>query len=266
MLGEGNYHVSGDTVVYTMDSFIASDGWKRYYTEGGDYPDDDIGNFLRAVDTASADPNIRSFVIDLTTNIGGHVKMALYALAVITGEEQRFISVDCRTGGERIAYAHSDVNTDGVYDDRDLHKRCDLNFGILSSRETYSSGNMFVNLAKELGVTVIGENPGGGCAFLTYAATPEGFPHCMSSTEMISGSDGDYIAFDRGTDPDVRIDVPETDGALDYSAYFDIDSISRIMNERHPKDDAPSELVIGLAITVTALATLLLLGGIFRKG
>ena len=267
-LGEGNYHVSGDTAIYTMDSFRTSDGWDRYYREGGDYPDDDIGDFLRALDAASADPDVRNFVIDLTTNGGGQIDAALFVLAAITGLEQRYINVDSRSGAERIYHVRSDVNTDGVYDERDLQKRCDLNFGILSSRITYSSGNMVVNIAKEMGVTVIGENPGGGCASLTYAATPEGFTHPMSSTAMNTGPDFDYAAYDRGSDPDVRIDVPERDGIPDYSAYFDIGSISRIMDERNPeeKEGAPTGMAFALAAAVAVLAALLLLDGIIRKG
>ena len=266
MLGEGNYHVSGDTAIYTMNSFYASDGWERYYGEGGDYPDDDIGNFLRAVDTASADPDVRNFVIDLTTNEGGVIDVALYVLAAITGVEQKYINIDSHTGAKRIYYVRSDVNTDGVYDERDLNKRCDLNFGVLSSRYTYSCGNMFVNIAKELGVTVIGENPGGGCCSLSFATTPEGFPHPMSSTAMNTGSDFDYAAFERGADPDVRIEMTETGGVLDYTAYFDMVSISRIMDEQHPaEEDAPSETAVVLTVAITILAILLLLSGSGKK-
>ena len=75
-------------------------------------------------------------------------------------------------------------------------------------------------------------------------------------------------AFDRGADPDVRIDVPERDGVLDYSAYFDIDSIGRIMDEIHPEkeEDAPSEIAPVLGAAVAVLVALLLLCGILRKG
>ena len=88
----------------------------------------------------------------------------------------------------------------------------------------------------------------------------------MSSTAMNTGSDFDYAAFERGADPDVRIEVTETDGVLDYTAYFDMDSISRIMDERHPaEEDAPSETAVVLTVAIAILAILLLLSGSGKK-
>ena len=264
ILGEGSYHVYGDTAFYIMDGFTCGD-WSGYYSGGGDYPDDTIGNFLRAVDTASADPRIKNFVIDLSANGGGLVNAALYILAAITGQEPMGYTVNCESGAERIARFHMDINTDGVYDEGDLRKRADLNFGILSSRFTYSSGTILVNQAKEMGVTVIGERPGGGSATLTYTVTPEGFPHHMGTVILNTVSDFDFMAFDRGFEPDVPITVGESNGMKDFSAFYDLAAISRIMDEQHPSEHTHSKALMVPALAVAMLALLMMVGGVRRR-
>ncbi|MBO6109099.1 MAG: hypothetical protein J6P16_06830, partial [Eubacterium sp.] len=71
-LGEGYYHTSGDTAVYSFDSFgFDVDAWNKYYKDGGEIPEDTFGTFMKSVNKAQADPNIKNFVLDLTCNSGG---------------------------------------------------------------------------------------------------------------------------------------------------------------------------------------------------
>ena len=262
--GEGDYHSRGDTAVYTMDAFDSLWGWDEYYANGGDYPDDTVGNLLRAMDMASADPKIRNFIIDLTTCDGGDVDVMLIILAMISGCQPDQCYTDPVTGAKYVDRVHVDVNLDGRYDERDLHKRCDLNFAILTSELSFSSGNSLPILAKEVGVTIIGERSGGGCAALMSCCTPEGFVQTLSSYFLQTSSDFDTIAFDSGAEPDVKLDVPERDGMPDYSSFYDITMLSRIMYERYPPEDAPSEIAVILAAAIIILAALLLIGGIRR--
>ena len=154
-----------------------------------------------------------------------------------------------------------DVNLDGVYDEKDLCKRYDLNFGILTSRLSYSAGNMFPILAQEMGVTVIGERSGGGCCATTKAAIPEGFTEYMSSYCMFTRSDLDAAAFENGAVPDVPLDVPETDGLPDYSSFYDLERLSTIMNEQYPdgKDIGDIGMVMVLIVIVAISSSIILL-------
>ena len=89
LLGEGHYFTKGDTAMYSMNGFVADKApWYEYYAKGGSFDDYDETVFMglvSAMNKAQADPEIKNFVIDLSTNGGGSadVLMALYSL--ITG-------------------------------------------------------------------------------------------------------------------------------------------------------------------------------------
>ena len=263
--GEGDYHTWGDTAVYTVDVFESTYAWYAYYDDRSDYPDDTVGNFLRALDAASSDPYIRNFILDLTTCDGGDVGTGMALMAIMTGEEPYTCYTDTLTGAVYADHIHIDVNLDGRYDDNDLRKRCDLNFGILIGRESYSAGNNMPAIAKGKGVTIMGEQGGGGCSSLMYGCTPEGFCYIMSSYNMRCTPDIDPVSLDRGTIPDVWLTDPGTDSEADYSSFFDLAKLSRIMNEQHPRGNVSSEIVIASVIAVMILAASIMLSGFRRK-
>ena len=263
--GEGDYHVSGDTAVFSIDTISDSSRWGRYYSEGGDYPDDTLGNLLRAMDAASADPAVRNFVIDLSLCQGGSVNTTMAILGVITGQAPTEWVTDRLTGAGYADHYRVDTNLDGVYDECDLQKRYDFNFGILTSRLSYSAGNILAISAKGSGVTIMGERSGGGPSNLMKCADPEGFTEYMSSFVMHTGSDFDYRAFDSGVEPDVLIAVTESDGVPDYSALYDFKTLSRIMNEQNHVENTHSATLTVPAAALVVLAMSILIGGMRRK-
>lgn len=264
--GEGNYHVSGDTAVFSIDTFEGLSGWDVYYQEKDDYPDDTLGDFLRALDAASADANVKNFIIDLSLCSGGILGTVEAILTIIKGQEARDWTEDSLTGARYTHYFLVDTNLDGVYDEKDLCKRYDLDFGILTSRLSYSAGNLVPNLAKEMGVTIIGERSGGGCCTLTACASPEGFTEYMSSSDMHSKSDFDTIAYDRGAIPDVPLEVPETDGLPDYSSFYDLELLSAIMNEQYPKENDNGNFgITAVLVTIAAIVMIVSLVCLTRR-
>jgi len=68
MFGDASYAEAGDTAVFMFNSFVLdTDGWESYYRQGGELPveTDTYAAFHAALDKASANPEIKNFVIDL---------------------------------------------------------------------------------------------------------------------------------------------------------------------------------------------------------
>ena len=62
-IGDEYFHIEGDTALFSFDSFVADEqAWRDYYENGGELPDDTVGDFKRALD-AAADANVKNFVV-----------------------------------------------------------------------------------------------------------------------------------------------------------------------------------------------------------
>ncbi|MBR4226211.1 MAG: hypothetical protein IKR86_05480 [Candidatus Methanomethylophilaceae archaeon] len=59
-IGSDAYFIAkGDTAVFSFNSFAQDvPAWERYMKDGGELPDDTIGNFFRAANKASQGPAI----------------------------------------------------------------------------------------------------------------------------------------------------------------------------------------------------------------
>ena len=114
-----------------------------------------------------------------------------------------------------------DRNFDGVFDERDAAVRYDFRCGVLTSRLSFSCGNLLPSLMKDRGLAVLGETSGGGTCAVTVHATPEGLPYQISSAlgRLINAA-GETI------DEGVPVDVP-----IEEDRFYDIDLLSRAMND-----------------------------------
>ena len=98
-----------------------------------------------------------------------------------------------------------DSNLDGVIDENDSFKK-DLNKYVLTSRASFSCGNLVPALLKEGGVTVIGETTGGGSCIVYQTATANGTFFQMSGpTEIVTYKNGRLTSVDDGVTPDYKI-------------------------------------------------------------
>lgn len=72
ILDDSNYIEKGDTALFAFDEFKIEDKeWIEYYENGGEYPNDTVGNLLKALDKAKENPEIKNFIIDISKNGGG---------------------------------------------------------------------------------------------------------------------------------------------------------------------------------------------------
>ncbi len=229
------YTISGDTAVYTFDSFNQDvEAWKAYMADRKELPDDAIGNLFEALEMASSDPSIKNIVIDLTTNEGGYLGIAGFIYSLITGESLVSEQLNTITGEVSKGSAICDINLDGKFDDADHAKLYDLNFGVLTSACTFSSGNYLPVVLKDAGVAILGERSGGGVCNLVQAATADGIIITTSgNTKMVMGYGEpgyDELKVEGGAEPDIGLTSEGPDGATDYSKIYDLKLISEGMN------------------------------------
>lgn len=209
--------VSGNTAVFVFDSFDA----------------DTATQFREALVYAESH-DIRNFVVDLSCNGGGLVVSALFMLASMlcqtTGSNTAsHMSQKTITGNTVENIAQFDLNLDGEFNDDDKSVGYDLNFSILTSRYSFSSGNLLPVLAHEKGIAIFGEVSGGGACSLEKIYLADAhyiFASSYNKFVTISGLDVDL-----GAPVDELLVTTDETGTADYSGLYDIDRLGQLTED-----------------------------------
>ncbi|MBP3269822.1 MAG: hypothetical protein J6L98_03990 [Bacteroidales bacterium] len=245
--GKGvTYFKKGNTAVCVFDSFNSRNekAWKEYYAGTGpmptieNAPGDDMVIFLDALKKADADPEVKNLIIDITANGGGSADIVMAMTSLIL--DKSYISQDNALTGQRAIVEYEvDRNFDGVFDDKDKDVHYDLNFAVLTSGMSFSCGNLFPSMLKDNGVPVMGETSGGGSCAIQAMCTADGFCFQISSFRArLNTLAGENI--DEGITPDLpiptsatQVEVSEEEAvpAMDFSKYFDVDYLTKLLSE-----------------------------------
>ena len=235
MLGDGHYHTQGDTAFYTMSGFVADKApWIEYYANGGSFDDFDEPVFMGLISSmnkAQNDPEIRNFVIDLSTNGGGSADVLLGLISLINGDREGTLKYQSVLQGQNITQKFLiDRNFDGKFDEADADVHYDLNFAVLVSQESYSCGNLFPSMFRDMGLPVLGERSKGGACTILGLNTADGFYYHISDYQMRLTNDA-WEVIDSGIEPDFNLVKTDADGNKDYSDFYDLTLLSNLINE-----------------------------------
>jgi len=100
--------------------------------------------------------------------------------------------------------------------------------------------------SKEDGIMTIGERSSGGICYLMLGSTADGFFGTYSSFETIGTKSGKDL--ETGAEPDTVLINSST---TDYTALYDINAISKAMNDFYAKKEGNSTpIYIAIAIVV----------------
>lgn len=231
--GEDNYaelYTAGDTAIFVFDSF----------------EDEVVEPFKWSLDYAKEN-GIRNFVIDLSANSGGSSAVAMYMLTVMAGFNE-IPEKDVQSGNRLKEVGSVDLNLDGVYNDED-NLRYDFHYAILTSRFSFSCGNLMPALARENGIVILGETSGGGTCALTVPSFPNGPAYAVSAATMLTGSDGSDL--DDGVQVNYRL-TPDTDNqaVADFSKMYDVDLIRNDIEDFYAGEVQKETVMQGAAYTV----------------
>ena len=118
-----------------------------------------------------------------------------------------------------------------MFDDKDkeVWKNYQLKYGVMTSSFSFSCGNLFPSLMKDMGFPILGEKSGGGACAVQNFVTPEGLQYQLSSARARL-TDMNWVNIDPGVEPTIPIKVMQDDGVtLDYSKFYDVSYVSSLL-------------------------------------
>ena len=250
------YIVKGDTALFSFDSFSSVDlaGWIAYYEGEGERPVDVISAFYECVKDADENPDVRNFIVDVSTNGGGLDMTDIYMISLMGGDPVCYNEY-LDKGTTVVQKYIIDKNLDGKLDEKDEELKFDLNFGVIESGASFSCANEFPSDAKDAGIMVIGEKSSGGSCCINGYTTPDGMPFYMSYRIKMTNKDGYDI--DHGIQPDYELVTVNEDGSKDFSKVFDFDVISECFADFYgtkTEDTTAPEITTGTTAAVVTTA------------
>lgn len=237
--GDDVYRECGSTAIIRIDAFQSDNaGWEAYYAGKGEIPMDAVGITWTGLKRASENPSIRNILFDLSANTGGSNDMLSYMIDLMFGDNV-FRGYNVLTGQDEYAVLHSDKNLDGVFDEKDDEVKYDFNYAALTTRSSFSCGNLMPVMMQDHGAVLLGEPSGGGTCAIQISTLTNGGEYMMSSwLWALRDAKGESVEGGCKTDlPIARIE-PETptheDPRLsngDYTPFFDDVMLDRMINE-----------------------------------
>ena len=225
-MGDGvKYYKEGETVYCWFDSFLCDDsGWRKFYKGEGlkptvaDYPDDWLVALTDALEKAENDPEVKNFVLDISTNGGGSSDVVMFVTSIFSNKAD-FLYENTLTGQKMKCSFDVDRNLDGKFDEKDAEVKYDLNFALLISPCSFSCGNMLPALLKDYGIPLLGQRSGGGSCCVLYNPSADGFGYRYSTHRgRLNNQKGENI--DAGIVPTYE---------LDYNDYFNIQKVAQLV-------------------------------------
>ena len=240
--GDEAYRECGNTAIIRLDSFMPDEAaWDAWYKGEGAFPEDCLGTVVSGLRKAQENPEIRNVLFDLTCNSGGSSDVLMAILGLTTGRDF-LLGRNVLTGQKfRVTY-EADCNFDGVFDEKDREARFDFNYGVLTTRQAFSCGNLFPIVMRESGAVVIGEPSGGGSCCIQIGTDTHGMRYMMSSAQwQLLDENGRDV--EGGCTVDIPIE-PRSLGLIDrlistmgvdeglpiFADYFDEENLDRLMN------------------------------------
>lgn len=224
--GEDVKYVKEGATAYCMfPRFLCDDsGWRKFYKGEGprptakDYPDDWLTALIDALEKAENDPEVKNFVIDISTNTGGSTDVVLFFTSLLCNKADYYY--ENALTGQRIKSSFDvDRNLDGKFDEQDAEVKYHLNFAVLVSNCSMSCSNMFSALLKDYGIAVIGQRTGGGSSCSIFNPTAEGLGYYYY-THRASLSNTKHENIDKGIAPTYELDKDD---------YFNLQKLTQLI-------------------------------------
>ena len=235
---EDRYHYdSTNKIAYIVfNQFVTDyDAWDNYYNGTGDIPvsTDTYASIRDKLYRAKAD-GAENIVLDLSTNGGGDSSALIGVVGLFNNALGYFQMKDTVNNFVSTEQCKIDVNLDGEFNDDDVTELAQFNFnvGVLTSKYSFSCGNLLPHVMKELGYKTIGKRSGGGSCAIRLEISCEGMTSILSSCKCLVDSNGDNI--DAGVPVDYEIDTPAISARLqDYSGFYNFADIATYLESAY---------------------------------
>ena len=166
---------------------------------------------------------VKNVVLDLSQNSGGKAAAAAYVLAAFLGDANLSLR-DTLTNASATYVYNADTNFDGKSDEKDTLAGKGLNIYCLTSKVSFSCGNLIPSVFKQTGdIALIGHRTGGGACTIEPLATADGsFFRTSSNVQLSFMRNGSFYDVDQGVDPDYYIN--------DLSFLYDRQGLTNYIN------------------------------------
>ena len=230
--GSGSrFYRVGDTGVFVFDSFL----------------NEVVYAFKWSLDYA-AQNGIKRFVIDVSCNTGGSSAVIIYMMAAITNNKYHdnkwsLKTLETLTGNIISRTAEVDFDLNGEINDLDKDVAYDFEFAVVTSKVSFSCGNLFPVLAKDEGIAILGERSGGGTCGLFVLTNPEGMAYTISGYSKYINKDNEDVDMGAPLDYELTSRYIDSDGKeqTDYSGLYDYESMASLIDEFYASKDEPSQ-------------------------
>ena len=231
--GKGVHYVKvGNTVYCQFDSFLCDDsGWRAFYKGEGprptikDFPNDWLVIIIDALEKAQNDPEVKNFIVDISTNGGGSSDVVVFLSSLFCNKPDIYYE-NTLTGQKMKCSYDVDRNLDGKFDEKDKDVKINLNVGVLTSNYSFSCANLFPSMMKDYGIALIGQQSGGGSCCVLFNPSAEGYGYRYSThRSRLNNLKGENI--DEGIQPDYNLE--------NLDDFFDIAKIGQLIESYYAK-------------------------------
>ena len=190
----------GKDVKYYKEGSTAYCWFEYFYTDW-------LDSFIIALQKAEADPDVKNFVLDISTNGGGSSDIVTFITSVMCRKSDLYYE-NVLTGQKIKTSYDVDRNLDGKFDVKDDEVNYHLNFALLTSPVSFSCGNLLPALLKDYGIPIIGQKSGGGSCCVVFSSSADGFVY-RYSTHRARFVDTKYADIDAGIEPTYTLDTAD---------------------------------------------------------
>ena len=202
------FEIRGDTAFIFFDDFQDLIETKLY----GNITEQDIADnnaclFAYAYKEIKKNPEVKKVVVDLVTNNGGDATGLVYCLGTLIGKHY-IDTMNPLTGARTHSTFMTDINVDGIIDEKDIPLCNDYKIYILGSKFAFSCGNLFPVAAKynNPNVTLLGDTTGGGTCIVGVNYTGFGSYMIKSTLMMLTKKvEAGYTHIEDGAKPDIPV-------------------------------------------------------------
>ena len=167
----------------------------------------------------AASHGVKDFYFDLSCNSGGDERVVAYIMSLIAGDGT-FYYKNAKTGNTVIQKSEIDRNLDGVFDEKDKEYKFGFNYGIITSKMSFSCADWFPCLANRAGIPIYGEKSRGGTCFAVLCNHADSMEFMMSNANTFVLAD-DWSDVEGGAPVKEEWVKTSADGKADYSSFYD---------------------------------------------
>ena len=216
----------GNTAFFKVDNFLVGSNDEIYNKNGtikdDAYKYDTFYLFKKAFELISSKPEITNVVLDFSHNLGGVLDAAISTIGFLTNDDiiaPYELTLEGQSAFTRYAI---DSDDDGSIEDLDAYTN--YNYYLLSSEATFSAGNYFTALCKDMGLAkIIGQKSGGGKCGVSECSLIDGSSFRLSGTYALSG-------YKDGKAHDIEFGV-DVDYFLPYDKFYDYKYINSLIQD-----------------------------------